>query len=153
MPSTLSGDPARRARTRRSSARPPAGTRRRRSCGRVDRVSKNDTVDRTRGPELELSTSIGKDDSALVIGLISASSPDDAENADPTAEPTLAIGDGILDDAQAAAITAALTALGATGSHGEVTRTAAPESLPDSSSLYAPIMAKSPLIDTEQPKR
>ena len=33
-------------------------------------MSKNDTVDRTRGPELELSTSIGKDDSALVIGLI-----------------------------------------------------------------------------------
>ena len=93
-------------------------------------MSKNDTVDRTRGPELELSTSIGKDDSALVIGLISASSPDDAEKAGPTAEPTLAIGDGILDDAQAAAITAALTALGATGSHGEVTRTAAPESLP-----------------------
>ncbi|WP_055476596.1 leucyl aminopeptidase [Gordonia sp. HS-NH1] len=92
-------------------------------------MSKNDTVDRARGPELELSTSIGKDDSALVIGLISTSSPDDDADG-PATEPTLAIGDGILDDAQAAAISAALTALGATGSHGEVTRTAAPDSLP-----------------------
>ncbi|MDS1115674.1 leucyl aminopeptidase [Gordonia westfalica] len=95
-------------------------------------MSKNDTVDRVRGPEFDLSTSIGKGDAALVIGLISA--PGGGEGAgdkgESTAEPTLAIGDGVLDDAQAAAITAALTALGASGSHGEVTRLAAPESLP-----------------------
>ncbi|MDL9937350.1 leucyl aminopeptidase [Gordonia sp. ABSL1-1] len=87
-------------------------------------MSKNDNADRTRGPELVLSTALDKGDAALVIGLISASS----EDAD-TSEPTLVVGDGVLDDAQASEITAALTALGATGSHGEVTRLAAPATL------------------------
>ncbi|MCH5644484.1 leucyl aminopeptidase [Gordonia sp. ABSL49_1] len=87
-------------------------------------MSKNDTVDRTRGPELDLSTSIAKDDTALVIGLISAPSSED------DAEPTLVIAEELLDDAQAGEISAALTALGATGSHGEVTKIAAPASLP-----------------------
>ena len=52
-------------------------------------MSKNETVDRTRGPELELSTTIGKGDTALVIGLISASGSDSADTeAIPDAEPT-----------------------------------------------------------------
>ena len=94
-------------------------------------MSKNETVDRTRGPELELSTTIGKGDTALVIGLISASGSDSADTeAIPDAEPTLVIGDGLLDDAQASEISTALAVLGASGSHGEVTRIAAPASLP-----------------------
>ena len=94
-------------------------------------MSKNETVDRTRGPELELSTTIDKGDTALVIGLISASGSDSPDTeAIPDAEPTLVIGDGLLDDAQASEISTALAVLGASGSHGEVTRIAAPASLP-----------------------
>ncbi len=91
-------------------------------------MSKSDasnTVDRTRGPQLELATSIGKDDSVLVIGLVGA-----GEDSGPDTEPTLVIGDGLLDDATASEISAALSRLGASGSHGETTRIAAPASLP-----------------------
>ncbi len=126
MGSTLTG--ARDLRT--ASRSPRTGTV---CCGRVDRVSKNDTVDRVRGPEFDLSTSIAKSDTALVIGLVSPPEADDEKTEkkdDATAEPTLAIGEGLLDDAQAAAISAAVTALGASGSHGEVVRVPAPESLP-----------------------
>ncbi|MGC4934913.1 leucyl aminopeptidase [Gordonia sp. DT30] len=90
-------------------------------------MSKNESVDRTRGPQITLTTSIGKDDQALVLGLVEANAgPDGSGNAD--AAPAL-LGADLLDDAAAAAITSALTAVGATGSHGEVTRIAAPESL------------------------
>ncbi len=87
-------------------------------------MTKNDAADRVRGPELELATTLGKNDQALVIGLIK---PD--ANGDDDREPTLAIGDGVLDDAQADAISAAVRRLGASGAHGEVTRFAAPEGL------------------------
>ncbi|GAB88227.1 leucyl aminopeptidase [Gordonia rhizosphera] len=87
-------------------------------------MTKNDAVDRVRGPELELATTLGKADKALVIGLIK---PD--TNGDDDREPTLAIGDGLLDDAQADAISSAVRRLGASGAHGEVTRFAAPEGL------------------------
>ncbi|MGV9826160.1 leucyl aminopeptidase [Gordonia sp. NPDC003429] len=85
-------------------------------------MSKNENVDRTRGPQTQLASSLDKADDALVIGLISP---------DPDADepPTLVVGDGVLDDAQASAITTALTALGATGKHGEVTSVPAPPTL------------------------
>ncbi|MEE4023230.1 leucyl aminopeptidase [Gordonia sp. PKS22-38] len=86
-------------------------------------MSKNDTIDRVRGPELEVATSLGKSDEVLVIGLIKPGE-------DSEAEPTLVIGDGVLDDAAADAITTAVRRLGATGSHGEITRLPAPEGLP-----------------------
>ncbi|MFW0787438.1 leucyl aminopeptidase [Gordonia sp. CPCC 206044] len=86
-------------------------------------MTRNDDVDRARGPELELATTIGKSDEALVIGLIKADSDDAA------AEPTLAIGDGILDDAQAEAISNAIRRVGASGGHGEITKMPAPDSL------------------------
>ncbi|MGW0036122.1 leucyl aminopeptidase [Gordonia sp. NPDC003376] len=85
-------------------------------------MSKNESADRTRGPQITLSTSLDSDDEALVVGLIAAAS--DSDDA-----PTLLLAADVLDDAQAAAITAALVAVGASGSHGEVTRIAAPESL------------------------
>ncbi|MBE7194425.1 MAG: leucyl aminopeptidase, partial [Gordonia polyisoprenivorans] len=92
-------------------------------------MSKNESVDRTRGPQITLTTSIGKDDEALVLGLVATSSDDTtADNTTDPAVPTL-LGADVLDDASAAAVTAALSAVGATGSHGEVTRLAAPESL------------------------
>nr|WP_040524208.1 leucyl aminopeptidase [Gordonia effusa] len=92
------------------------------------------TVDRARGPEFDLSTTFGRDD-ALVIGLVQADAPakdsatgksDDAAST----EPTLVIGDGILDDEAASAISDAVTAVRATGSHGEITRLPAPTSVP-----------------------
>jgi leucyl aminopeptidase len=88
----------------------------------VDRVSKNENVDRTRGPQITLTTSLDKKDEALVVGLLSAAGDTDDS-------PTLLLAADVLDDAQAAQISAGLAALGATGSHGEVTRIAAPESL------------------------
>ncbi len=88
---------------------------------RVDAVSKNDSIDRVRGPELAVATSLGKSDDALVIGLIKP---------DTDTGPTLVIGDGILDDAQADAIATAVGRLGATGAHGDVTRLPAPDGLP-----------------------
>ncbi|MDF3280283.1 leucyl aminopeptidase [Gordonia sp. N1V] len=92
-------------------------------------MSKNESVDRTRGPQITLTTSIDKDDEALVLGLVATSSDDTtADNTTDPAAPTL-LGADVLDDASAAAVTAALSAVGATGSHGEVTRLAAPESL------------------------
>ncbi|GAA1482833.1 leucyl aminopeptidase [Gordonia sinesedis] len=98
-----------------------------------DRATKNDTVDRTRGPQFHLATSLDSDDEALIIGLIAAAgssedgSTDDSGSSDGT--PTLLIGEGILDDKQAETLTAALARLGATGSHGEVTRVSAPDGL------------------------
>ncbi|NMO03377.1 leucyl aminopeptidase [Gordonia sp. TBRC 11910] len=83
------------------------------------------SIDRARGPEFDLSTSFGRDDDVLVIGLVQGEKSDDS-----TGDPTLVIGDGILDDAAASAISDALSAVGATGSHGEVTKLPAPASLP-----------------------
>ncbi|GAC69500.1 leucyl aminopeptidase [Gordonia soli] len=85
-------------------------------------MSKNESVNRVRGPELELATTVGKNDRAVVIGLIAPE--------EDSGEPTLVIGDGLLDDGQADEISAAVTALGARGSHGEVVRFRAPASLP-----------------------
>ncbi|MFT4126364.1 MAG: leucyl aminopeptidase [Gordonia sp. (in: high G+C Gram-positive bacteria)] len=102
-------------------------------------MSKNDHVDRDRGPRISLTTVLDKADEALVIGVIApttaAPTTDAAATSATTAEtaadtgPTLLLAADLLDDAQAAAITAALTAVGATGSHGEITRVPAPESL------------------------
>ncbi|WLP90339.1 leucyl aminopeptidase [Gordonia sp. NB41Y] len=85
-------------------------------------MSKNESADRTRGPQITLSTSLDSADEALVVGLIAAAP--DSDDA-----PTLLLAADVLDDAQAAAISGALVAVGAGGSHGEVTRIAAPESL------------------------
>ncbi|AZG43647.1 leucyl aminopeptidase [Gordonia insulae] len=93
-------------------------------------MTKNETVDRVRGPELELATTLGKGDKALVIGLIKAENGDEGTDGEATAtEPTLAIGDGILDDAQADQIASAVRRLGANGSHGEITRLPGPDGL------------------------
>ena len=59
-------------------------------------MSKNESVDRTRGPKIQLATSLDKKDEALVIGLVAPEGPD-ADDTD--AAPTLFIGDGLLDDA------------------------------------------------------
>ncbi|MFW0791729.1 leucyl aminopeptidase [Gordonia sp. CPCC 205333] len=88
------------------------------------------TVDRARGPEFDLSTTFGRDD-VLVIGLVQAdSAPSGTSDGAVSNEPTLVIGDGILDDAAASAISDAVTAVRANGSHGEITRLPAPESVP-----------------------
>lgn len=91
-------------------------------------MSKNENADRVRGPEFQLAGSLGKSDDVLVIGLVAAEGTA-SEDSPSGAEPTLVIGDGILDDAQAEAISAALAALGASGSSGEIVRLPAPESL------------------------
>ncbi|MBD1318158.1 leucyl aminopeptidase [Gordonia hankookensis] len=91
-------------------------------------MSKNETTDRVRGPELELATTLGKADKALVIGLIKPENSD-KEGGGTDAEPTLVIGDGIFDDAQAEFVGAAARHLGASGSHGEITRLPAPAGL------------------------
>lgn len=90
-------------------------------------MTKNENADRVRGPELQLATTLDKADKALVIGLIAADKNGDDKNDD--AAPTLSIVDGILDDAQAEAISASVRALGASGSHGEITRLPAPSGL------------------------
>lgn len=66
-------------------------------------MSKNESVDRTRGPKIQLATSLDKNDEVLVIGLVSpeSSEPEDSTKTDSDAAPTLFIGDGLLDDAQA----------------------------------------------------
>ena len=61
-----------------------------------------------------------------MIGLVAPEGPD-ADDTD--AAPTLFIGDGLLDDAQASAISDALVAVGAAGTHGDVSSIPAPESL------------------------
>jgi leucyl aminopeptidase len=93
-------------------------------------VSKNDSFDRVRGPELHLSSTIDADDTVLVLGLIGPESADGPSPSDAPAEPTLVTVDGILDDAAAEQISASLKVLGATGKHGEVHRFPAPASVP-----------------------
>ncbi|MFF0707361.1 leucyl aminopeptidase [Gordonia sputi] len=101
-------------------------------------MSKNESVDRTRGPKIQLATSLDKNDEVLVIGLVSPESPNpedpnskntDSKDTDSDAAPTLFIGDGLLDDAQASAVSDALVAVGASGAHGDVATVPAPESL------------------------
>lgn len=103
------------------------------------------SASRRLGPELTLVTGIGKDDEVLVIGLTSATDDDGA--------PTLVIGDGLLDDAQASAIDAALAAVGAKGSAGELTRIPAPESLAVASVLAVGLGAPAKLDDAEHIRR
>ncbi|NED59430.1 leucyl aminopeptidase, partial [Streptomyces sp. SID10244] len=62
------------------------------------------------------------------IGLIKPENSD-KEGGGTDAEPTLVIGDGIFDDAQAEFVGAAARRLGASGSHGEITRLPAPAGL------------------------
>ncbi|MFT4201995.1 leucyl aminopeptidase [Gordonia sp. (in: high G+C Gram-positive bacteria)] len=81
-------------------------------------MSHSDTADRVRGPEFDLATSLARADSALLIGLALPADDGDA--------PVLIIGDGIVDDAAAEAVERGLTAVGATGKHGEITRVPAP---------------------------
>jgi len=86
-------------------------------------VSSNDFSDRVRGPRIELTTALTKDDDVLVIGLIAA------EDAD-TQAPSLLIGEDLLDDAAADAVSASIAALGGTGRSGEILSFPAPTSLP-----------------------
>lgn len=105
-------------------------------------MSKNESVDRTRGPRISLSTSLDKSDEALLVGLIAAASDDDT--------PSLLLVDGILDDAQATAISAELGALGATGAHGEITRVGAPDSLGVSVVVAVGLGGQDDLDDTDK---
>lgn len=96
------------------------------------------------GPELSLVTQIGKGDDVLVIGLTTA---------EDAGTPTLVIGDGLLDDAQAGAVDSALSAVGATGAAGQLTRIPAPPRLGVSSVLAVGLGAPAKLDDTEHVRR
>ncbi|ALG86865.1 leucyl aminopeptidase [Gordonia phthalatica] len=85
-------------------------------------MSANDFSDRIRGPRIDLTTALSNDDDALIVGLIAAGEGDDG--------PSLLLVDDLLDDEAAEQITASLTALGAKGSAGEVTKVPAPAALP-----------------------
>ena len=89
-------------------------------------------------------TQIGKGDDVLVIGLTTAE--DDGA-------PTLVIGDGLLDDAQAGAVDSALSAVGATGAAGQLTRIPAPPGLGVSSVLAVGLGAPAKLDDSEHVRR
>ncbi|MFT4044205.1 MAG: leucyl aminopeptidase [Gordonia sp. (in: high G+C Gram-positive bacteria)] len=92
-------------------------------------MNKNDRGDRTRGPHIQLATSLDKNDEVLVIGLVAPDTTAPSDTIPGDATPTLLIGDGLLDDAQATEISAALVSLGATGAHGEIISVPAPSSL------------------------
>ena len=102
------------------------------------------SANRRLGPELSLVTQIGKGDDVLVIGLTTAE--DDGT-------PTLVIGDGLLDDAQAGAVDAALSAVGATGAAGQLTRIPAPPGLGVSSVLAVGLGVPAKLDDSEHVRR
>ena len=97
------------------------------------------------GPELTLVTGISSGDEVLIIGLTSSTDDDGA--------PTLVIGDGLLDDAQASTIDAALVAVGAKGAAGELNRIPAPESLAVTSVLAVGLGAPAKLDDAEHIRR
>lgn len=118
-------------------------------CGTVSAVSISQTIDRARGPEFDLSTTLGRDDDVLVIGLVSGENGG-ADQDSTSADPTLVIGDGILDDSVASAISDALIAVRATGSHGEVTRIPAPSGLPVPIVLAVGLGAPDDLDDADQ---
>ncbi|PHV66015.1 leucyl aminopeptidase [Williamsia muralis] len=102
------------------------------------------SANRRLGPELSLVTQIGKGDDVLVIGL--TTTEDDGT-------PTLVIGDGLLDDAQAGAVDAALSAVGATGAAGQLNRIPAPPGLGVSSVLAVGLGAPAKLDDSEHVRR
>ncbi|MCF8570831.1 leucyl aminopeptidase [Gordonia sp. HY002] len=85
-------------------------------------MSSNDFSARERGPRIELTTALAKDDDVLVIGL---TVPD--ADGEP---PTLLVADNLFDDETADGVTAALGALGATHKSGALTTIPAPASLP-----------------------
>lgn len=87
-------------------------------------VSANHFSDRVRGPRIDLTTALSSDDDVLVVGLVAGSGDGGTE------EPTLLLVEDFLDDEPADQISAALSALGAKGSVGEITRIPAPQSLP-----------------------
>ncbi|GEE03396.1 putative cytosol aminopeptidase [Gordonia spumicola] len=86
-------------------------------------MSSHDFADRARGPHIDLTTALAKDDDVLVIGLISADDPD-------AAAPSLLIGEDLFDDATAEAVSASVAAVGGTGRAGEILSFPAPASLP-----------------------
>ena len=81
-------------------------------------MSSTDFTARVRGPRIELTTALAKDDDVLVIGLYSADGDD--------AAPVLDVPADFLDDATAEALTTALSAVDATGKSGELTTVPAP---------------------------
>ncbi|MGO3325461.1 leucyl aminopeptidase [Gordonia sp. (in: high G+C Gram-positive bacteria)] len=85
-------------------------------------MSSNDFSARERGPRIELTTAIAKDDDVLVIGL---TAPD--ADGEP---PTLLVADDLFDDETADRVTTSLHALGATHKSGSLTTIPAPASLP-----------------------
>lgn len=104
-------------------------------------VSSNDLRDpstglrarRDRGPRLDLATALSSGDDVLVIGLIAADQKSTADQESPQSDPgdpTLLVTEDLLDDAAAEAISAALTAVRATGAANEVTTVPAPAGLP-----------------------
>ena len=92
-------------------------------------MSSNDFLDRSRGPRIDLTTALAKDDDVLVIGLLTPANGDSG-TAEGASSPTLVTGEDLVDDETAEALAAGLHALGATGAAGEVHRLPAPSSLP-----------------------
>ena len=105
-------------------------------------VSANDFSDRSRGPRIDLTTALSNDDDALIVGLIAADDGDDG--------PTLLLVDDLLDDETAEQLTASLTALGAKGSAGEVTKVPAPAALPVGIVLAVGLGGSADLEDPEK---
>ncbi|GAA4678573.1 leucyl aminopeptidase [Gordonia humi] len=85
-------------------------------------MSSNDFSARERGPRIELTTALAKDDDVLVIGLIAPESDGD--------QPSMLITDDLFDDSTAESVSEALAALDATGKSGELTVVPAPAALP-----------------------
>ncbi|GAA1462179.1 leucyl aminopeptidase [Williamsia maris] len=83
------------------------------------------TPDRQLGPDLTIATSVSEAAAdVLVIGLVAGS--DDAAT---DASPVPVVGDGLIDAAVVAEISAALAAVGASSGAGDVTRVVAPAAL------------------------
>ncbi|KQR97866.1 aminopeptidase [Williamsia sp. Leaf354] len=101
--------------------------------------------DRQLGPDLSIATSIGDAADVLVIGLVSG--------ADGDSPPEPVIGDGLLDDARLAEISASLTAVGASAGAGEVSRIVAPASIGAASILAVGMGARSALDDPDTVRR
>ncbi|MBM7367059.1 leucyl aminopeptidase [Gordonia hydrophobica] len=106
-------------------------------------MSANDFSDRVRGPRIDLTTGLSSDDDALVVGLIAADG--DGDDA-----PSLLLVNDFLDDDAAEQISTNLSALGARGSAGEITKIPAPAALPVQIVLAVGLGEASNLDDAEK---
>ncbi|MGU3294046.1 leucyl aminopeptidase [Williamsia sp. M5A3_1d] len=107
--------------------------------------------DRQLGPDLAIASSIGDTADVLVIGLVNG--PGGSEGTGGDATPVPVVGDGLLDDAQLAEISASLAAVGASAGAGEVSRIVAPASIGADSILAVGMGARSALDDPDTVRR